>query len=56
MIDCKEWYESYERPVEIFKKSEFSECQLTKVEFVYSGEDDGVLCFFVKFKDLIVRR
>lgn len=48
MVECREWYESYERRLETFKnwKSEFPACRLAKAGFIYSGEEDIVVCPF----------
>lgn len=48
MEEVREQYESYERRLETFKnwKSEFPTCKLAKAGFIYSGEDDIVICPF----------
>lgn len=54
MVECGEWFESYQQRLNTFKnwKSEFPACKLAKAGFVYGGEDDTVVCPFCQCEGL----
>lgn len=48
MVECREWYESYECRLETFRnwKSDFPPCKLARAGFVYRNDNDVAVCLF----------